>query len=168
MKFFLNESNFIEEFKTEESTHEENKVVQITEISSISKTIELLSKDWFKEKILNSSCLKQVILRINEEIHEDFNENFQLFTFDDEIQILITFQSTIGSHASKIFWKNKDSEKLYSVYIEENADEEVEKFVRSFIAEEMENNKTGEYKYFFFIKQSFFKVSKSNLLFTRF
>jgi len=146
LDFSLDQKKFIKEFE-EEKLKLENGIfdfVNIQNISSVQKSLELISEKWFRSQICGLKNLTGINLRINEEINEKFNEKPRSFEFSLINKIVITFQSKISNHASINFWKVPGRDNFYSLFIDDDEDEEITDFFQEFMVDEIKDTRSGK------------------------
>ncbi|XP_070504707.1 uncharacterized protein [Chironomus tepperi] len=115
-------------------------VLIIINVISAFKGLQLISQNWFQPMICSHKNLIAVILRTNEAIFEDLPDNLDL-NFNNSI--LIAFQSTIGGHESKTYWKTVGRDTFYSLEIDDDLTDDITSFCHEFLIEEIKNLKTG-------------------------
>lgn len=127
------------------SIEENSYTLEIKNVSNILAGLQLISQQWFTSIICNHKNLICVTLRINCEIANEFSHETNFFDFELKDSILIIFQSTIGQHLSKAFWKTPERKTFYSIFIEDDESEEITSFFHEILISEIVNGKTGEF-----------------------
>ena len=56
---------------------------------------------------------------------------------------MIGFQSTVGSHESKTYWKVPNRNQIHSIYIDDDETEDITRFLQEFLTEEFKYKRTG-------------------------
>ncbi|KAL7012750.1 hypothetical protein ACKWTF_015020 [Chironomus riparius] len=144
IEFTLNEVEFLQRFEDVVSQNSMLDLLHVINIPTSSKGHQLISQNWFDSKICSHQQLIGIILRINGAI-DDLPENLDLVS---KPSILIAFQSTIGGHESKTYWKTAGRDKFYSLYIDDDDTDDVTSFCHAFLIDEIKNGRTGIPQYF--------------------
>ena len=142
--FSLNEEEFLTKFEAEREKLPEFNFVEVTNIPTATKGLELISKDWFKLIICEPKVLFGINLRIHEKVDENFKEKPHFFEVNFKDSFLISFQSTTGECESKTYWKIPSRGSFYSTYIDDDEDENVLAFFQEFLIEEINDGKSGK------------------------
>jgi len=140
LEFILDENEFSQRF---ENAIEQNSMIdflQIIKIPTLSKGLQLISQNWFEPKVFSNKQLDGIILKINGPI-DDLPDNLDLVL---KRSILVFFQTTIGGHESKTYWKTAGRDKFYSIYIDDDSTDDVTAFCHEFLISEIKNGRTGE------------------------
>lgn len=120
-----------------------NKII-INNTCTAVKGLELISKEWFKLKLKNYQNLLGLNFKLNEAINNDFKDIPQFFDLNFKESFFVAFQSTIGDHGSKTFWKIPRRKKFYSLYIDNDETEDITNFFHEFLVYEMKNGRNGK------------------------
>ena len=140
IEFTLNEVEFSQRFEDVINQNSTPDLLQIINIPTTSKGLQLISQNWFELKVCNHQQLIEIILKINEAI-DDLPDNLDLLF---KKPILIAFQSTIGGHESKTYWKTAGRDKYYSLYIDYDSTNDVTAFCHEFLTDEIKSGRNGE------------------------
>jgi len=118
-------------------------ILIIKNTPTFSNGVKLLSELSFKLQVLNKPNLFGAILKINEEINENQDEQPQIYDYNFKNRLLISFQSTLGKHEIKTYWKIPGCEKFNSLYIDDDQTEDVANFCHEFLINEIKADRTG-------------------------
>ena len=83
-------------------------------------------------------------MRVNEVIDENFDANPHFYDFWTDKNIFIAFQSSLGGHESKTYWKDPNCERVYYLFIDDDETEDVAAFFHEFLVDEIKNNRNGK------------------------
>lgn len=117
--------------------------LSITDIPSINKCVELISNEDFKTKIAFCQSLLCVIFKINEEICEKSIEDQNLLNFSGKSFFFIAFESMIGDHCCKIYWKDSSRSTFYSLFLDDNSTGDVSMFLYEFLEKQLRFEQSG-------------------------
>ena len=137
-------SIFLESFDLEAANQEDFEVLIAENIPTLSNGVKLLSELSFNLQIINKPNVFGIILKVNEEISETQDEQQLISDFKIKDKLLISFQSTIGKHESKTYWKVPGYEKLKSIYIDDDENKCIASIIHEFLVDEIKAKRTGK------------------------
>ena len=143
IKFSLNEAKFIQNYKQLQQNVPNLQLLNIIDAPSAQKGRELLSQGWFKKKILKRQNLFGINIKINQLIDMKCSEEPHFHELNFKKIFLIGFQSTVGSHESKTYWKVPNRNQIHSIYIDDDETEDITRFLQEFLTEEFKYKRTG-------------------------
>ena len=123
-------------------------VIEIINIPSIEKSLEMISSIWFKSEFIAMDNLIGVIMKIDEKFNKNLITNFRKLKFDKKTLIMFIFESTLGKYRSDLFWKNAGSDRVYMLDDFEDSDGSLAEYCRKFIMKELKLEKSGEFMFF--------------------
>lgn len=144
VEYSLDESEFLSTFQGQIEYDQNFDVLKVYNVPTALKGLELISKNWFLSKICHHENLLGIKLKINEEFNENFNNKPHIFDFKFKESFLISFQSNFGSHESKNYWKIPETDKFYSLFIEDDKTDEITTFCQEVLIEETGEGRTGK------------------------
>jgi hypothetical protein len=111
---------------------------------TFSNALKLLSEINFKQYIVSKPNLFAIIIKVNEQIDESHDDQPQIHDFTFKDHLLISYQSTIGKHESKSYWKGPGFEKFKTIYIDDDENEVIASFFCVFIIDEIKTGRMGK------------------------
>jgi hypothetical protein len=120
-------------------------VIEIINIPTVDKSLEMLSSSWFKSEIIAMDNLIGVTMKIDEKFDKNLIQNVRKLRFDKKALILFIFESTLGKYQRKIFWKNAGSDRIYMLDDFDDADGCFGEYCKRFIMKELKLEKSGEF-----------------------
>ncbi|KAL7013547.1 hypothetical protein ACKWTF_015459 [Chironomus riparius] len=145
IQFHLIQRQMLKNFEKELNKSD---VIEIVNIPSVDKALEMISSIWFKSEFIAMDNLIGVIMKIEEKFNNNLNENFRKLKFNKKTLIMFIFESTLGKYRSDIFWKNAGSERVYKLDDFEDSDGSLAEYCRRFIMKELKLEKSAVHKIF--------------------
>ena len=142
IQFHLIQRQMIKKFEKELNTSD---VIEIINIPSVEKSLEMISSIWFKSEIIAMDNLIGVTMKIDEKFDKKLIDDFRKLKFDKTSLILFIFESTLGKFENKIFWKNAGSERVYMLDEFDDSDGTLGEYCKKFIMKELKLEKSGEF-----------------------
>lgn len=136
-------SEFLQHFELITKNDQNFDILILKNTPTFSNGVKLLSELSFKLQVLNKPNLFGIILKINEKINEFQDEQPQIYDYIFKNKLLISFQSTLGKHESKTYWKFPGCEKFNSLYIDDDQTEYVANFCHEFLINEIKADRSG-------------------------
>lgn len=133
-----------ENFNIESKNNPEYDLIKVENVPSAEYGLQILNQAWMKNIISSRQNGFAICFSIDENIDKNFNEKPNFLDFPNITSILIAFQSKIGDHESKTYWKIRKNEYFYSLFIDNDIEEVVTSFVHEFISYEIKNRRTGK------------------------
>ena len=147
IKFSLNIIEFMSNLPEALKDHENVELINITQTPSTIKAYELLMQWWFKSNVFDRENLYAINFKIDKMIHDKCTIMPHFFELCNKATFLISFQSTIGGHESKIYWKVPGRKQFYSIFIGDDESEDLTKNLLEFLVEEIKNGRTGKWSF---------------------
>jgi len=142
IQFHLIQRQMIKKFEKELNTSD---VIEIINIPTVEKSLEMISSIWFKSEIIAMDNLIVVTMKIDEKFDKNLINDFRKLKFDKKSLILFIFESTLGKFQNKMFWKNAGSERVYMLDEFDDSDGTLGKYCKKFIMKELKLEKSGEF-----------------------
>lgn len=118
--------------------------IEIHNVSTAMNGLKIISQEWFRNLVCYHKNLIRIYLKINDILDESFDDKPHIFDFEMKESILIVFQSTQEKHSSKIFWKISGRERFYSLFIKDDADENITFYCHHFLMREIMIGNSGK------------------------
>lgn len=141
IQFHQIQNQILKNFEKELHTSD---VIEIFNIPSVDKSLEMVSSLWFKSEFTAIDNLIGVTMKIDEKFDKNLIKNFRKLKFSKKILIMFVFESTMAKDKNNIFWKNAGSLMVYTLNDFEDPDGTLTEYCKRFIMNELKRKKSGE------------------------
>jgi len=142
LQFNLNQEVVFENFEAEIDRNPDFDCIVIHNIPTSQSGLKLILNDWFKPEICELPNVFGIILKINAEINEKFNDGPRSLDFRSKTSFLVAYESTVGNHETIIFWNAPGNKEFYSIFTDGNATN----VLCDFLIQEIKAGRSGKYE----------------------
>ena len=144
IKFTLNHDDFNQQLQPQVLDNKECNLLEIIDVPSVGKTLELISRDWFKTKILDIKNLVGISFKISEEFNDNAENLLHFVKSWNKNSFVLAIRSTVGKCENKFYWRVNGREELYYLNIDEDTTGIVSLFCQEFLINQIKAGKNGE------------------------
>jgi len=116
-------------------------ILNIENIPTVQDGLKLIERERFVSIISSCSKLIGLTLSINEGIKNESITNLRKF----KSSFFVAIQSTLDKRESKTYWKVKENNNIYELFIDDDSSDNFTSFFHDFLAKEIKCGRTGKF-----------------------
>ena len=149
LEFTLDEDELTKNFKTRTHGSSDFDCLELINVPTTQLGIDFICNNVYDEILFRNRNIFGIIFKINEEVDENFHFVLEFPNFRFQPSFLVAFQSNVGNHGVKIYWKSSATLEFhstdptvgfYSIYI----DGDITSMVYEFLLDEIKARRSGE------------------------
>jgi len=141
LNFTLDKKKLTKDFNAKVKSNPDFNCLEIENVKSYKEGSEFIIKNLY-EQIISRENVFGIILKIVDDVEENFNFIPRNSYFSSKPSFLLAFQLNSGNHETKIYWKSPTIDGFYSTFV----DGDITDVLCDFIIQEIKAERSGMFK----------------------